>query len=138
MLSGVQIGNGIQHVEYTWHCTCACIQKRRHLNAKTTIVKLYICINSCPQNKIDPPPKKKSNSSKENAHAGIAYSACTIPPLRHFFPHTHWLYCIIFCPVPLSPQGKRFIYKCQVHANYQVLTVIPCHNLSSSWCSDNC
>ena len=47
-----------------WHCAFARIQKRRHSNTKTTIVKLYICMNSCPQNKIDP-AQKKSNSSKK-------------------------------------------------------------------------
>ena len=64
MLPGVQTGNGIKHVE-SWLCACARIQKRQHLKAKTTIVKLYICMNSCPQNKIDPPPKKNQIHKKK-------------------------------------------------------------------------
>ena len=51
----------IQHVEFHFRFehhihACARIQKRQYLNAKTTIVKLYLCI----------------------------YSTCTIQPLRHF------------------------------------------------------
>ena len=45
-----------------WLCACASVQKRQHLKAKTTIVKLYICMNSCPQNKIDSPSKKEDSS----------------------------------------------------------------------------
>ena len=48
-----------------WHCAYACIEKRRHLNAKTTIVKFYICMDNCPQNKIDPPPKKIKFAQKK-------------------------------------------------------------------------
>ena len=32
-----------------------------------------------------PPPKKIKFIKKRNTHAGIAYSACTILPLRYFF-----------------------------------------------------
>ena len=51
---------------YTWLCACARIQKRQYLKAKTTIVKLYIYMNSCPQNKIDSPLKKKKIHQKKN------------------------------------------------------------------------
>ena len=50
-----------------------------------------------------PPPLKKSNSSKENAHAIIAYSACTIPPLWHFVINFYYCLLKLHCKV-VSPQ----------------------------------
>ena len=81
MLSGVQTGNGIWHVEYNIP------GRKKTFKSKDDYCKalyIYIYMNSSPQNKIDPPPKKEIKFIKKNAHAKIAYSACTIPPLRHF------------------------------------------------------
>ena len=63
VLSVVQTGNGIQHVEYDIQALRMCTHTE-----KTTFKD----------------KEKRSNSSKKNAPAGIAYSAYTIPPLRHF------------------------------------------------------
>ena len=59
MLSGVQTGNGIKHVEYDLRGIVHAYRKDDFFSAKTTIVKLYICLNSCPQKKLYPPPEKK-------------------------------------------------------------------------------
>ena len=68
-----------------WHCAYACIEKRRHLNAKTTIVKFYICMDNCPQNKIDIPPPKKIEFIKNKCPCRNCIQRLHYPAFPAFF-----------------------------------------------------
>ena len=86
ILSGVQTRNGIQLDEYSIHGIAHVHAYRKDgIFMQRRLLQRFTYKGIVANKKIDPPLSKKNQLHfKRHALAGIKYSACTIPPLRHF------------------------------------------------------
>ena len=88
MLSGVQTADGIQLGEYSIHGIGHVHTYRKDdIFMQRGLLQSFTFIGIVANKKKIRSPLSKKNQQHFKRHAltGIAYSACTIPPLRNFF-----------------------------------------------------